>query len=215
MDRLNINQIKEMILFMAQEIIDNKPYLTEVDLKIGDGDHGIGMETGFVNVRNVIEQKQYDSVNDLFRDIGMAMLNSMGGASGVIFSTIFLGGKKDSGKADELTADEFVKMMEKSLEKIKQRGKAKLGDKTMVDAFEPAIGAMAEYIAGNKDFTGMLLAGELAAEQGMLATKNYIARFGRAKSLMERAVGYQDAGATSVYLMFRAMRKWTEKLKGA
>ncbi len=215
MDRLNINQVKEMILFMAQEIIDNKPYLTEVDLKIGDGDHGIGMETGFLSVKNVIEQKEYASVNDLFRDIGMAMLNSMGGASGVIFSTIFLGGRKDTGEENELTADEFAKMMEKSLKKIKLRGKAEIGDKTMVDAFEPAICAMSEYAVSKKDFAGMLSAGESAAEQGMLATKNYIARFGRAKSLMERSMGYQDAGATSVYLMFRAMRKWAESQKGA
>ncbi|NLM27815.1 MAG: dihydroxyacetone kinase subunit L [Clostridiaceae bacterium] len=215
MDKLNINQVKEMILYIAQEIIDNKAYLTEVDQKIGDGDHGIGMETGFTNVKNTIEQKQYASINDLFRDVGMAMLNSMGGASGVIFSAIFLGGQKDSGKEDELTADEFAKMMEKSLNMIKRRGKAELGDKTMVDAFEPAVRAMADYSAGNKDFGGMLSAGELAAEQGMLATKNYVARFGRAKSLMERSIGCQDAGATSVYLMFRAMRKWAEKQKEA
>ncbi len=211
MDRLNINQVKEMILFIAQEIIDNKSYLTEVDLKIGDGDHGIGMETGFLNVQKVIGPKAYGSVNELFRDVGMAMLNSMGGASGVIFSTVFLGGQKDTGNADELTAEEFVKMMEKSLMMIKRRGKAELGDKTMVDAFEPAICAMSEYIADKKDFSGMLSAGETAAEQGMQATKNHIARFGRAKSLMERSIGYQDAGATSVYIMFRAMRKWTEK----
>lgn len=215
MDKLNINQVKEMILYIAQEIIDNKAYLTEVDQKIGDGDHGIGMETGFTNVKNTIEQKQYASINDLFRDVGMAMLNSMGGASGVIFSAIFLGGQKDSGKEDKLTADEFAKMMEKSLNMIKRRGKAELGDKTMVDAFEPAVRAMADYSAGNKDFGGMLSAGELAAEQGMLATKNYVARFGRAKSLMERSIGCQDAGATSVYLMFRAMRKWAEKQKEA
>ena len=211
MDRLSMNQVKEMILHMAQEIIDNKPYLTEVDSKIGDGDHGIGMETGFLHVKSVIEQKEYASVNDLFMEVGMAMLNSMGGASGVIFSAIFLGGQKDSGKADELAADEFASMMEKSLKLIKRRGKAEVGDKTMVDAFEPAVLAMSEYSAGKKDFVGMLSAGEAAAEQGMQATKNYVARFGRAKSLMERSIGFQDAGATSVYLMFRAMRKWAEK----
>ena len=215
MDKLNINQVKEMILYIAQEIIDNKAYLTEVDQKIGDGDHGIGMESGFTNVKNTNEHIQYASLNDLLRDDAMAILNSMGGASGVIFSAIFLGGQKDSGKEDELTADEFAKMMEKSLNMIKRRGKAELGDKTMVDAFEPAVRAMADYSAGNKDFGGMLSAGELAAEQGMLATKNYVARFGRAKSLMERSIGCQDAGATSVYLMFRAMRKWAEKQKEA
>ena len=115
MDKLNINQVKDMILFMAQEIIDNKSYLTEVDLKIGDGDHGIGMETGFLNVKKVIEPKQYASVNQLFKEIGMAMLNSMGGASGVIFSSIFLGAKKDTGKEDELTAEEFTEMMENGI----------------------------------------------------------------------------------------------------
>jgi len=212
-DKLNVKQVKEMILFMAQEIIDNKQYLTEVDLKIGDGDHGIGMETGFLNAKKVIEPKEYTSVNELYKDVGMAMLNSMGGASGVIFSTIFLGGKKDTGKEDEITSDEFAKMMANSLKMIKKRGRAELGDKTMVDAFEPAVYAMQEYISVKKDFPGMLSAGEAAAEKGMLATKNYVAKFGRAKSLMERAIGYQDAGATSVYIMFRAMRKWAEMQK--
>jgi len=214
MDKLSINEVKAMFLFLAQEIIDSKPYLTEVDLKIGDGDHGIGMETGFLNVKKTIEHKDYIKVNDLFRDVGMAMLNSMGGASGVIFSTIFLGGQKTSGKDDELTSDEFAAMMDNSLKLIKKRGKAELGDKTMVDAFEPAVCAMSEYLSSKKDFPGMLAAGESAAEKGMLATKNYVAKFGRAKSLMERAIGYQDAGATSVYIMFRAMRKWTETQMG-
>ncbi len=214
MERLNIIQTKEMLIYLAGKIIESKPYLTQVDSKIGDGDHGIGMETGFLKVKSVLEAKEFGSINDMFREIGMAMLNSMGGASGVIFSSIFLGGIKGADTIDELTTVSFAQIMEKSLAVIKQRGKAEPGDKTMVDAFEPACIAMSEYAAAGKDFTEMLAAAEKAAEQGMDATKNYIAKFGRAKSLMERAIGYQDAGATSVYLMFRAMREWMEQQKG-
>lgn len=215
MDSMNVEKTREMIMFLADRIIESKPYLTEIDSRIGDGDHGIGMETGFLKVKNVIGQKEYTSINDLFRDVGMAMLNSMGGASGVIFSTIYLGGIKGIPVKDVITASDYSEIMSGSLDMIKQRGKANVGDKTMVDALEPACIAMSEYVTRGSDFEGMLAAGENAAKRGMEATKDYAAKFGRAKSLMERSIGYQDAGATSVYLMFRAMREWTGQYKGA
>jgi dihydroxyacetone kinase phosphoprotein-dependent L subunit len=211
MEKLNVVQVKSMLLYVAEKIIECKPYLTEVDSKIGDGDHGIGMETGFLKVKELLLVKEFKSINEIFRESGMAMLNSMGGASGVIFSSIFLGGIK--GAADnmqEITATDFADIMSKSLSVIKQRGKAEPGDKTMVDAFEPACRAMKEYAGEGADFLAMLTEAEKAAKDGMEATKDYVAKFGRAKSLMERAVGYQDAGATSVYLMFSAMREWAQ-----
>lgn len=214
MERLDVEQVRSMMLYLAEQIIESKPYLTEVDSKIGDGDHGIGMATGFQKVKELLEAKEFGSINEIFRESGMEMLNSMGGASGVIFSSVFIGAVKGVPEMKEITAADFAGMMERSVELVKKRGKAEPGDKTMVDAFEPACRAMREYVSRGSDFLEMLEEGEKAAMQGMEATKNYVAKFGRAKSLMERAIGFQDAGATSVYLMFRAMRQWAEKQTG-
>lgn len=208
---MTASQLKEMLLFAADEMIAQKPYLTEVDSKIGDGDHGIGIEIGFTKVKEVLSNAEYQTVNDLFRAAGMAMLNSMGGASGVIFSTIFLGGLKGKEPIQAITPAVFADIMADSLEKIKQRGGAKVGDKTMVDAMEPACAAMNQSAAAGDAFPAFFTAAEQAALEGVEATKGYVAKFGRAKSLMERAVGFQDAGATSVALLFGAMRKWCEE----
>jgi dihydroxyacetone kinase len=100
-------------------------------------------------------------------------------------------------------------MLERSLGAIKERGKAQAGDKTMVDALEPAVAAMKEK--QGLGLAPMLKAAAEAAEQGMENTKNYQAKFGRAKSLMERAVGFQDAGATSVWIIIRSMHEFAEQ----
>ena len=99
-------------------------------------------------------------------------------------------------------------METKSLKAIKERGKAEIGDKTMVDALSPAVDGMKESF--QKGFLEMLKAAEENAAKGVENTKNCIAKFGRAKSLGERAMGYQDAGATSTWLIFRAMREFVD-----
>ena len=133
---------------------------------------------------------------------------SMGGASGVIFGSLFLAGADGATPQTELQPSDFADMEQKSLEAIQKRGGAQVGDKTMVDALAPAVDAMNAH--RNDSFVDMLRAGEEGARQGMENTKNYIAKFGRAKSLMERAIGHQDAGATSVYIIFRSMREYIE-----
>lgn len=208
MDTINTVQVKRMLLAVADKIIENKAYLTEADRETGDGDHGMSMEIGSKKVKDVLSAKEFEMVNEVLRAAGMAMLNSMGGASGVIFSTIYLGGIKGREPMNEIGSKGFAELMEASLAEIKKRGGAKLGDKTMVDAFEPAVSAMREYAENGTDFVSMFKSAEEAARLGMEATKGYIARVGRAKTLMERSIGFQDAGATSVYIMFCAMREW-------
>lgn len=109
---------------------------------------------------------------------------------------------------EEIGASELAKMERKSLRAVKERGKAEPGDKTMVDALEPAVIEMEG--ACQNGLSDMLRRAEAAAKQGMEETKNYTAKFGRAKSLMERAVGFQDAGATSVWLILQGMREFVE-----
>ncbi len=210
MQNLDFAHADGMLRAVAEAIIASKPLLTEIDSQIGDGDHGIGMAKGMqkaVEKLNTLENT--GNVYDVFTAFGKAMLLSMGGASGVLFSSLFMDGAKGQPSAAWLSPAQLKALLEGGLLSIKQRGKAQVGDKTMVDALEPAIAAMAT--AQGEGFTAMLKAGETAALSGVEATKGQVAKFGRAKSLMERAVGHQDAGATSVYLILRAMAAYAEK----
>ncbi|MFA9464557.1 MAG: dihydroxyacetone kinase subunit DhaL [Velocimicrobium sp.] len=209
---LTVEQTTDMVIYTCEAIIKNKPYLTEVDSKIGDGDHGIGMSGGMEKAKKELQaNRPFSDVNTVFKTTGMTMLNSMGGASGVIFGSMFLGGVKGMDVTEELDGDTFTKIMRGSLEAIKNRGKAKVGDKTMVDALEPAVIAM-EEVENKDDLLFLLEVATKAAKQGVEDTKNQIANFGRAKSLLERAIGYQDAGATSVFIIFEAMHEYVKSI---
>lgn len=204
MIELTIDQTKEMVIAACDAIISSKDYLTEVDSRIGDGDHGIGMSGGMQKAKAaLLTESTFQDINSIFKTAGMAMLNSMGGASGIIFGSLFLGGLAELGSIRTLKTETFINMMRGALESIKKRGHAQVGDKTMVDALEPAVIAMEN--GASKDFIVILQAAWKAAAKGLENTKMYTAKFGRAKSLMERAVGYQDAGATSVTIIFEAM----------
>lgn len=206
---LNAQDARNMLLSIADKIIAKKPYLTEIDSAIGDGDHGIGMAGGMQKAKKkLMKMESEENAYAVFEAAGKAMLLSMGGASGVIFGSLYLAGAKDMKAKAVLTAEDIAKMERKSLAAIQERGKAEVGDKTMVDALVPAVEAL-EANSG-KGLLEMLKAAEEAARQGMENTKNYQAKFGRAKSLMERAIGYQDAGATSVWLIFQGMREFVE-----
>lgn len=209
LDELNAEDARNMLLYVADKIIANKPYLTDIDSAIGDGDHGIGMAGGMQKAKKkLLKMAGEENVYALYEAAGKAMLLSMGGASGVIFGSLYLAGAKDMDAKAVISAEDIAKMERKSLVAIQERGKAEVGDKTMVDALVPAVEAMEANF--DKGLLEMLKAAEAAAAQGVEDTKKYLAKFGRAKSLMERAIGFQDAGATSVWLIFQGMREFVE-----
>ena len=209
LEELSAEDTRNMLLYVADKIIANKPYLTEVDSAIGDGDHGIGMAGGMQKAKKKLLRMQgEENAYHLFETAGEAMLMSMGGASGVIFGSLYLAGAKGMEPKGVITAEDLAAMERKSLAAIRERGGAQVGDKTMVDALAPAVEAL-EANSG-KGLLEMLKATEEAARCGMENTKKYVAKFGRAKSLLERAIGHQDAGATSVYLIFQGMREFVE-----
>ncbi|MEF9941881.1 MAG: dihydroxyacetone kinase subunit DhaL [Lachnospiraceae bacterium] len=211
MKKLTVDQVTDMIIETCNAIIESKPYLTEVDSKIGDGDHGIGMSGGMEKAKaELISKRPFADINAIFKTTGMTMLNSMGGASGVIFGSMFLGGVKGLESLKELDGESLAKIMRGSANAIQARGKAQVGDKTMIDALVPAVEAM--EVSDKEDVVEVLKVAKDAAAQGVEASKKMIAKFGRAKSLMERAVGYQDAGATSVSIIFDAMYKYVKSI---
>lgn len=210
---LSEQNVRALISYIADKVIESKPLLTEVDSAIGDGDHGIGMALGMQKAKEAVAAGDNNgNVYAWFELAGKTMLMSMGGASGVIFGSLYSGGAKGAPPAQELSAQALAAMLEKSLAVIQARGKAEPGDKTMVDALHPAVEAMRATCADG--LLPMLRAAEAAAETGMESTKQYQAKYGRAKSLMERAIGHQDAGATSVWIIIRSMREFVEQNGG-
>jgi dihydroxyacetone kinase phosphoprotein-dependent L subunit len=210
-ERLDVKQTKEMFFYIADKIIESKPFLTEIDSKIGDGDHGIGMSGGFEKAKEKLNEQQVSTINEIFSIAGMSMINSMGGASGIIFGTMFKAGVKGLAPLEYLDVKALGDIFGNSLKAIKERGKAQVGDKTMVDAFEPAVESLYDSANSSKSLIDALKLAEESARQGMENTKDYVAKFGRAKSLLERAIGHQDAGATSTWIIFRSMREWAEQ----
>lgn len=209
LESLSAEDVRNMLLYIADKVMKKKGYLTEIDSAIGDGDHGIGMYGGMKKAKKkLLTMTGEENVYKLFEEAGTQMLNSMGGASGVIFGSLYLAGAEGMQPKTEINGDDLAKMERKSLMEIQARGKAEVGDKTMVDALSPAVLAM-ESCAG-QSLLEMLKAAENAAAQGVEDTKKYTAKFGRAKSLLERAIGHQDAGATSVWLIFQGMREFVE-----
>ena len=206
MKELTVEQTKEMMRHVADKMIESKAMLCEIDGNIGDGDHGLGIERGFASVKQFLQDKNPETIYDVFTGTGMAMMNSMGGASGVIFSAIFMGIAQQP-KEDTLSSNVFVGMCESGLKKIKVVGKADKGDKTMIDALEPAVEAM-KKAPKDCEFPELLQIAYEAALQGVEDTKKYTAKFGRAKFLGERALGHEDAGAVSVSIIFKSMSEY-------
>lgn len=213
MDTISAGQVRKMFLYVADIMIDSEAYLTEIDEQLGDGDHGIGMAIGFKGVKEELAKNQYDTVNDVLYAVGMTMLRVMGGASGVMFGTIFISGIVDMEKKKIFSLDDFAHVFTLSLQALKERGRARPGDKTMIDALEPAVLSLCKTASAGETLKQGFCNAARAAHDGMEATKLYKARFGRAKYYGERAIGLQDAGATSVYIIFSAMSRWmTENL---
>lgn len=204
MERMDYEQIREMLVGCCERIIRCEPYLSKVDSAIGDGDHGTGMMVGSKAALRVLEEgRGGDDVFALYARMGQAMQDAMGGASGMIFSTLYVGDTAGHAPADGLSCADLLEVMEGGLAAIKRVGGAEPGDKTMVDALQPAVEAMRAHV--DEGFGAMLDAARDAAAEGVEATKDQVAKFGRSRSLGERAIGFQDAGATSTWLIFLQM----------
>lgn len=213
-ETVTVEDVRQMYLQVAAVMIGSEEYLTEIDNRLGDGDHGIGMAIGFKGIRAELDGRRYQTVNDVLHAIGMTMLCVMGGASGVLFGTVYISGIIGYPAKESFDSRDFAAVFRGSLNALQKRGKAKVGDKTMVDALAPAVDALEEAAEGGADVRGSFAAAAAAAAAGMEASKGYLARFGRAKYYGEKALGYQDAGATSVYLIFQAMSDWLDEYPG-
>lgn len=199
------DQIVQWLENTAAVLSENKEYLTQLDSAIGDADHGINMDRGFKKVIEKLPTVADKDIGNVLKTTGMTLISSVGGASGPLYGTFFMRAGMAVASKEELDGDDVVKMLQAGVDGIVQRGRAKTGDKTMFDAWEPAILALRASLEAGDDLPEALGKSVEAAEQGMKDTIAMQAKKGRASYLGERSIGHQDPGATSSYLMLNAL----------
>ncbi len=195
--------VLEWIKAYAAAIAANKDYLTELDSAIGDADHGANMDRGFQALLTRLPGVADKDIGTILKTVGMTLVSTVGGAGGPLYGTLFMQmGVATAGKL-ELTLADWGAALEAGVNGIVMRGKANLGDKTMVDALTPALIAFKDAALRGVSLPEALQELERAAQQGKLATIPMVARKGRASYLGERSAGHQDPGATSSHLLLK------------
>lgn len=201
----------EWVKNSATVLKENREYLIELDSAIGDGDHGANMDRGFKAVMGKMPEIEDNDIGTVAKTVGMTLLSTVGGAGGPLYGTFYLQiGMKSDGKM-ELTLEDWATALAAAVDGVVMRGKAELGDKTMVDALTPAVVSLKNSMNDSIPLGEALQASAEAAKQGMVGTIPLVAKKGRASYLGERSAGHQDPGATSSYLILQvAADTWVD-----
>ena len=189
----------------AAVIEENAAALTRLDAAIGDGDHGTNMNRGFKAVLQRLDGLEAADFGSVFKAVGMALISKVGGASGPLYGSFYLAVGKGLGEVEAVEDGGLAAALRAGYEGVVARGKAQLEDKTMLDAWHPALEALDAALAGGSDLGQALDQAERAAEAGVKATIPLVARKGRASYLGERSRDHQDPGATSTHLLVKAL----------
>src|SRR5215203_511420 len=200
---------REVIEQMAAAMEENRRRLTKLDSEIGDGDHGNNMHRGFQAVLEGLDDADPSTPADVLKTVFMTLIKKVGGAAGPIYGTAFMEASKALGNKKEVSTEDAAEALQAALDGVKKRGKAEVGDKTIVNALEPAAEA-AKEAADEGSVAGVFRAAAGAAEEGAESTIPMTARRGRASYLGARAKGHQDPGATSTYLLLEAAARTLE-----
>lgn len=187
----------------AGVLAENRTELIDLDRAIGDGDHGENLDRGFQAVLGKLED-EFSTPADVFTMAATTLMSVVGGAAGPLYGTAFLRAGGVLAGADSLDSTAVTAMLTAARDGIVARGKAELGDKTMIDAWTPAVEAAAEAAMNGLAAAEVLAAAAGAAEDGARDTEPLVARKGRASYLGERSVGHRDPGAQSSALILRA-----------
>ncbi|WP_179580595.1 dihydroxyacetone kinase subunit DhaL [Glaciibacter psychrotolerans] len=193
------------ITLSAQKISEHRAALNTLDRDIGDGDHGENLDRGFQAVLPQLDALPADATPaDVFKLVATTLISTVGGAAGPLYGTAFLKGSVRIAGLTVLDGQAIVDLLAAARDGVVLRGKAEAGDKTMVDAWTPAVDAAARSHASGATPTAILIAAADAASAGALDTESWIARKGRASYLGERAIGHRDPGAESSALILHA-----------
>lgn len=188
---------------IADVIVANRAYLSEIDGRIGDGDHGVNMAKGFGRAaERTPPEASLSGAMEILSDV---LLSEIGGSMGPLYGTLFMGMSDAVEQADLIDAPGFAAMLRAGLDGVSEIGGAKVGDKTMMDALAPAIAAAEAGAAAGDDMKSVLRDIAAAAEAGRDSTLDMMARLGRSSRLGERSRGVLDPGAVSCAMILRGL----------
>ncbi|EEG73798.1 dihydroxyacetone kinase subunit DhaL [[Clostridium] hylemonae] len=211
MDTFKNRDGKPVLLAMVKAVQDNKAYLGEIDGLIGDGDHGMNMNKGFTVFEERYGKKEIGFTGGL-RELGMVLLNEIGGSMGPIYGTVFMEMAEAGDGFEEIGLAQFSQMLEASLEGLSDIVEARVGDKTLIDTLSPAVYTLKAEAKTKGDFTDALDKMKGAAKAGRDSTRDMAAKFGRSSRLGERSRGVLDAGAVSCCVILEAMADGIKEL---
>jgi dihydroxyacetone kinase-like protein len=199
----------------ASVVVAHRDELVELDRVIGDGDHGENLQRGFQTFVVTMSRATPETPGAVVKLLATTLISTVGGAAGPLYGTACLRAATALGDTEELTAENTVAALRAALGGVVARGKAEVGDKTMVDALTPAVDAAEQALESGADISGVLAAAADAAEKGAEATVPLVARKGRASYLGERSAGHLDPGARSTSLLLRAFADAAAKDRSA
>ncbi|MFK0003013.1 dihydroxyacetone kinase subunit DhaL [Paenarthrobacter sp. NPDC090522] len=188
----------------AEAMAEHRTELIELDRAIGDSDHGENMDRGFQAVLQKLDESPPETPGAALKAAAMALMSKVGGAAGPLYGTAYLRAATALGDATDLDAAAVLSALVAARDGVVARGKAEPGDKTMIDAWTPAVEAALKVADDGGDALAALEAAAEAAESGAVATEPLVARKGRASYLGERSAGHRDPGAQSTALLLRA-----------
>ena len=205
MDTINIAMMKAFFLGARETFEEKLDELSALDSAIGDGDHGVSMLKGFREVANQITGREYTDISALWLDCAKVLMREIGGTCGPLFATIFMKGAMPARNKTEVDAATLADMFIAGNAGVKALGKSEPGEKTMVDALEPAALELDRAAKNGKSLEESLALAAKAAADGAAATKDMLATKGRGRYQGESSLGHEDAGATSVSYLFRVL----------
>jgi dihydroxyacetone kinase-like protein len=203
--RLTVDDLIAWLVRFDERIVEQADRLTELDSAIGDADHGTNMARGTGAVRSRLAQARPDDAGALLKSCGMALVSTVGGASGSLYGTLFLEMAKSVGTASELDTTVFAAAFRAGVAGVVARGRAEPGDKTMIDALQPTVNVLDTAAADGVPLAEALQSAAAAAAAGRDATIPLVARKGRASYLGDRSADHLDPGATSAAILVQAL----------
>ena len=207
---MDSNMIIEMFSEIAKKIESEKDYVTELDSILGDGDHWVNINKGYQKIISMSDELRTLPLNQLFMKVGMSIMSTVGGSSGILYGDAFIKASKVLKDQESVSFELGYEFLNAALKAMMDRGKAQPGDKTMIDPLNAVVDAYGKCIKENDKTNATDLLSK-AAYTGMLETKEMIARKGRATYREDKGVGYIDAGAATMYYQLDIMSKYINK----
>ena len=203
-DTIGGEKLTAMLSAAVTQIRDNEGLLSQLDAATGDGDHGSAMVKAVNAIAKAVDEWDGESLKGLMHAAGWGTMCIDGGSTGPLFGSLLMGMSASLEGVESLDAAGVAGMFEAGLAKLAAQSKAQVGDKTMMDALIPAVGALRAAADGGAGIDEAMAQAADAATKGAEATTDMLAKYGRARNLGDRVIGHVDPGATSMSLMFKA-----------